>query len=119
MIITKIVLVMMLSLILSIIIGLVLISFLKRLKIGQRLSEYLENAQILLSGMVEKFGEEDFFVVDNAEKASHAFEVLNARIVDYHKKDGVVFFGENTIFVDVDVQIESGAIIYPNNIINI
>ena len=80
-------------------------------------SEYLENAQILLSGMVEKFGEEDFFVVDNAEKASHAFEVLNARIVDYHKKDGVVFFGENTIFVDVDVQIESGAIIYPNNII--
>ena len=80
-------------------------------------SEYLENAQILLSGMVEKFSEEDFFVVDNAEKASHAFEVLNARIVDYHKKDGVVFFGENTIFVDVDVQIESGAIIYPNNII--
>ena len=80
-------------------------------------SEYLENAQILLSGMVEKFGEEDFFVVDNDEKASHAFEVLNARIVDYHKKDGVVFFGENTIFVDVDVQIESGAIIYPNNII--
>ena len=80
-------------------------------------SEYLENAQILLSGMVEKFGEEDFFVVDNAEKASRAFEVLNARIVDYHKKDGVVFFGENTIFVDVDVQIESGAIIYPNNII--
>ncbi len=80
-------------------------------------SEYLENAQILLSGMVEKFGEEDFLVVDDAEKASRAFEILNARIVDYHKKDGVVFFGENTIFVDVDVQIESGAIIYPNNIV--
>jgi len=50
MIITKIVLVMMLSLILSIIFGLVLIPFLKRLKVGQRLSEYLENEHREKSG---------------------------------------------------------------------
>lgn len=80
-------------------------------------SEYLENAQILLSGVVEKFGDEDFKVIDDGEKASYAFDVLNSRILNYHKKDGVVFFGENTIFVDVDVQIESGAIVYPNNIL--
>jgi len=42
MIITKAVLVMMLSLIISVIVGLVLVPFLKRLKVGQRLSEYLE-----------------------------------------------------------------------------
>lgn len=80
-------------------------------------SDYLANAQMLLSGMVERFGEGDFLVIDDAEKASRAFEILNSRILDYHKKDGVVFFGENTIFVDVDVQIESGAIIYPNNVV--
>ena len=26
-------------------------------------------------------------------------------------------FGENTIFVDADVEIEAGAVIYPNNIL--
>ena len=41
-ILTKVVLIMMISLILSIITGIVLIPILKRLKIGQRLSEYLE-----------------------------------------------------------------------------
>ena len=42
MMITKAVLVMMISLIFSIILGIVLIPFLKKLKFGQRLSEYLE-----------------------------------------------------------------------------
>ena len=36
---------------------------------------------------------------------------------DFNRVGRVVFFGENTIFVDVDVQIESGAIIYPNNVV--
>ena len=44
MFITKIVFVMMLSLIFSVITGIVLIPFLKKLKVGQRLSEYLEGA---------------------------------------------------------------------------
>ena len=43
--------------------------------------------------------------------------MLNKRILDYHKERGVVFFGENTIFVDADVEIESGCVIYPNNVI--
>ena len=43
MIITKIAVVMMISLIISIITGIILIPFLKRLKVGQRLSEYLED----------------------------------------------------------------------------
>ena len=42
MMITKVVLVMMVSLIFSVLIGLVLIPFLRKLKFGQRLSEYLE-----------------------------------------------------------------------------
>ena len=47
-------------------------------------SEYLENAQILLSGMVEKFGEEDFFVVDNAEKGlQEACERTGALVREY------------------------------------
>ncbi len=80
-------------------------------------TEFLQNAQILMSTNVENFGEEDFALIDSAEKISYAFNVLRARILSYHKQNGVVLLGENTIFVDADVEIEPGVVIYPNNVI--
>lgn len=79
--------------------------------------EYLKNAKILLSSAVEEFDKEDFTIVDDAKKLSFAFKVLNKRIINYHKQRGVVFFGEETIFVDADVEIEEGTVIYPNNML--
>ena len=43
--------------------------------------------------------------------------ILSGRILNYHKENGVIFFGENTIFIDADVEIVAGCVIYPNNII--
>lgn len=80
-------------------------------------SEYLQNAKMLMSSSITPFGSDDFKRIDNAEKLSYAFGVLNKRILDYHKQNGVVLFGENTIFIDADVEIEEGSVIYPNNII--
>lgn len=79
--------------------------------------EFLKNAKVLLSSVVEEFGKEDFSLINSAQKVSYAFRVLNNRILNYHKERGVVFFGENTIFIDADVEIESGCVVYPNNII--
>ena len=78
-------------------------------------SEFLKSAKMLMSGAVTDFDKEDFCVVDDAEKASLAFDVLNERILSFHKQNGVVIFGES--FIDADVEIEEGAIIYPNNTI--
>ncbi len=80
-------------------------------------TDYLKTAKMLLSSSFEEFDKEDFTVVDNALKVSYAFKVLNKRILDYHKECGVVLFGENTIFIDADVEIEAGAVIYPNNVL--
>ncbi|MBR1890776.1 MAG: hypothetical protein IJ817_03775 [Clostridia bacterium] len=80
-------------------------------------TQYLQNAKMIMSSGITPFGKEDFDVVDSAEKVSHAFDVLNKRILDYHKQNGVVLFGENTIFIDADVEIEEGSVIYPNNTI--
>ena len=80
-------------------------------------SDYLQNAKMILSSNKTKFGDEDFLVVDDAQKLSHVFDVLQKRILDYHKQNGVVLFGENTIFIDADVEIEEGCVIYPNNVI--
>ena len=80
-------------------------------------SEFLKTAKVMMSTNSEEFNKQDFVVVDDAVKVSYAFKVLNDRILDYHKKNGVVIFGESTVFIDADVEIEAGAIIYPNNII--
>lgn len=80
-------------------------------------AEYLKTAQILLSNAPHEFDKEDFIIVDNAQKLSYAFKILNKRILDYHKSNGVIFFGENTIFIDADVEIEAGTVVYPNNIL--
>lgn len=77
----------------------------------------MKTAKVLLSSTIENFGEEDFVVLDSAEKVSFAFKLLNNRILGYHKANGVVLLGENTIFIDADVEIEAGTVIYPNNVI--
>lgn len=77
--------------------------------------EFLKTAKMLMSGTVTDFDMEDFCVVDDAEKVSLAFDVLNERILSFHKQNGVVILGES--FVDADVEIEEGAVIYPNNTI--
>ena len=80
-------------------------------------AEFLKNSKMLMQTNETKFGEEDFEKIDDARKISFAFKVLNQRILSYHKDNGVVLFGEDTIFVDADVEIEGGTVIYPNNII--
>ncbi len=79
--------------------------------------EFLQNAKMILSTQVEDFGRDDFVAVDNAQSAALAFKMLNRRILGYHKSRGVMLFGENTIFVDADVEIEEGVVIHPNNIL--
>lgn len=79
--------------------------------------EYLKNARMMLSTAMEEFNKDEFAIISTPQMASQAFKVLNDRILTYHKERGVVLFGENTIFIDADVEIEGGTVIYPSNVI--
>lgn len=59
----------------------------------------------------------DLLICDCASKLVKAQEILNERIANYHIKNGVTIFGKNTVFIDADVEIDSGVVIYPNNIL--
>lgn len=80
-------------------------------------SDFVENYQNILSTPFVDFGTDDFYVVNSASRLSYAFKVLNKRILNFHKSQGVVIFSENTTFIEADVQIEEGVVIYPNNIL--
>lgn len=77
---------------------------------------YLEGG--MMSTPVRKnIAPEQFEEVDTPQLISQACEKIWSEIREFHKNNGIVLKGENTIFIDADVVIESGTIIEPNNII--
>lgn len=79
-------------------------------------SEYLSGTMV--STPVRKnIAPEQFEEIDSPNAISGACEKIWDEIRMFHKNNGIVLKGENTIFIDADVVIESGTIIEPNNII--
>lgn len=79
--------------------------------------DYLMNIDFLFSPVKKNFNVRQFEIIDNPKAISNASKILQSKILDYHKENGVTLFGENTIFIDGDVEIESGTTIYPNNVL--
>ena len=63
------------------------------------------------------YEDKNLLVVDNAKELNYVSNILYNKILNYHIKNGVIIFGQNNIYIDADVEIESGVIIYPNNIL--
>ncbi len=79
--------------------------------------DYVENYRDVMVNVPMEFGTDDFTIIDNASMISVAFKKLNRRIINFHKSQGVVLIGEETIFIDADVEIGEGTVIYPNNVL--
>lgn len=79
--------------------------------------DYLLTIDEIFSPMKKSFSPRNFDQINCAKSLAYANKVLQEQILNYHKENGVILIGENTIFIDADVEIESGVIIYPNNVI--
>ena len=79
--------------------------------------EYLEKTEQIYSPGVKNLAPNEFRIIDSAQDIGYACEQLWQKIRDFHKNSGVILKGENTIFIDADVQIESGVTIEPFNVI--
>ncbi len=79
--------------------------------------DYLMTIDVLFSPVKKSFNARQFEQINTPKALSSASKVLQAKILDYHKENGVTLLGESTIFIDADVEIEEGTVIYPNNIL--
>ena len=79
-------------------------------------SEFIKGNYYFAQG-ASLYDDNNLFVVEDAKSLNYASGLLYNKIISYHIKNGVIIFGEKTVFIDADVEIESGVIIYPNNII--
>ncbi len=79
-------------------------------------TEYLKSDPDL-HRMTSEFDDKNLMIIDSAKKLNLAHKVLQDRIRNFHINNGVVLLGDQNIFIDCDVEIDKGVIIYPNNII--
>ncbi len=80
-------------------------------------ASYLLSADEIFAPVRKNIEPDQFLQVVRPEQISYAFDVISQRIKDYHKSNGVILLGENTIFIDADVEIETGVIVEPFNVI--
>lgn len=81
-------------------------------------TEYLKNMSELIQGTLSNsFDEKKLLQVDSAKMINYVSNLLYNKIINYHIRNGVIIYGQNTVFIDADTEIESGVVIYPNNVI--
>ena len=80
-------------------------------------TDFLKNNPSLMSSGIGGFDDETLIVADNAKTLSYMHKMLNKKILNYHISNGVIILGDNSIFIDADCEIDSGVVIYPNNVI--
>lgn len=79
-------------------------------------TEYIKNAESLISIPSKEFGtSKDFIVVNDTKSLYDVTQIIKNRILDYHVSNGIIFADKNSVFIDANVIIESGTKIKQNN----
>ena len=61
---------------------------------------------------------DNFYIVENKKQFNFALNILKERINNFHLDNGVEMINPSSVYIEPEVDIEKGAIIYPNNVIN-
>ena len=80
-------------------------------------TEYLRNVTDYAQGKAA-YENKNLMIADSARILAFMASFLYNKILSFHIKNGVIIYGQNTVFIDADVEIDSGVVIYPNNVIS-
>lgn len=80
-------------------------------------TDYLRNESEFAQSPLCEYDDNNLIVVDSAKKLNLVHKILQDKIRAFHINNGVVILGEQSVFIDCDVEIEKGTIIYPNNVL--
>ncbi len=80
-------------------------------------TDFVKNCSIFMQSASDNFEKDSLLQADSAQSISLMQNIINEKILLYHENNGVIIFGKNTVFIDADVEIENGVVVYPNNVI--
>jgi bifunctional UDP-N-acetylglucosamine pyrophosphorylase/glucosamine-1-phosphate N-acetyltransferase len=63
------------------------------------------------------FEDEGLIRINSTQSLEYVFKRLSDRIREFHTNNGVIILGKDSVYIDADVEIGGGTIIYPNNTI--
>lgn len=58
---------------------------------------------------------DNFYVVENKKQFTYALGILQDRINNFHMDNGIEILKPQSVYIEPDVDIETGVVIYPNN----
>ena len=80
-------------------------------------TDYVNSNSEMASTLTYKETLSSFTRVMDAEDFVKISDYLFSKIRNFHLRNGIIMYGANSIFIDADVEIEAGAVIYQNNIL--
>lgn len=80
-------------------------------------TEYLKTMNEFAQGSSNDIAGNNLYRVESSKDLVMVSNFLYDKIINFHIKNGVIIYGQSTVFIDADVEIEGGTVIYPNNII--
>ena len=81
-------------------------------------TDYIRTAERLYSTTYPNLVDKDeFLIARNMDTLEQISQMLKARIIDYHLRQGVQIIDRGSVSIDADVVIGNDVIIYPNNTI--
>jgi len=78
-------------------------------------NDYLLNTDNYFVDSVYSFNLDNFYIVENKKQFNYALDVLQKRINDFHMENGVEIIKPSSTYIEPEVDISDGVVIYPNN----
>lgn len=78
-------------------------------------TEFVKSAENVYAPEIGQEESEDFMPITNAFDIVNAMQILKRRILNYHISNGVVIYDTASTYIEAEVELEKGVIIYPNN----
>ena len=81
-------------------------------------TEYVINAQRIFASITTGLTDaDDFLIANNMSSINQITKILRSRLMDYYIRQGVQFVDKDTVYIDADVSIGDGVVIYPGNVL--
>lgn len=76
---------------------------------------FLKNAESVVAPEIGQENGEDFTPITSATDLNNILQIMKRRIMAYHIMNGVQIVDVNSTYIEAEVELQAGVVIYPNN----
>ncbi|MGN1227801.1 MAG: hypothetical protein ACI4TX_04065 [Christensenellales bacterium] len=78
-------------------------------------TEFIRSAESVYAPEISQDNYEDFMPVTSTADLNNCLQIMKRRIMAYHISNGVQIIDINSTYIEAEVELQAGVVIYPNN----